>query len=188
MHALVSAIEAKDSYTEQHSKRVTELAMEMAKVMKRTPEEMESIRLCGALHDIGKIGIRDSILKKADGLTDDELAVMKTHPVIGERIVEHLDLTPEERAMVRNHHERWDGTGYPDGLRGAENPALARILAVADAFDAMTSTRAYRSGLPVETTMEDLERNRVTQFDPEAVDALRVVLEQGSLRFRKGSE
>jgi putative nucleotidyltransferase with HDIG domain len=185
MHALVSAIEAKDSYTEQHSKRVTELAMEMAKVMNRTPKEIESLRLCGALHDIGKIGIRDSILKKADMLTDDELAVMKTHPVIGERIVEHLDLTLEERAIVRNHHERWDGTGYPDGLRGTENPLLARILAVADAFDAMTSTRTYRSGLPIESTMQDLERNRVTQFDPEPVDALAVVLEQGILRSPK---
>jgi putative nucleotidyltransferase with HDIG domain len=182
LHALVSAIEAKDYYTEQHSKRVTQLAMEMAKVMHRPPGEIESLRLCGALHDIGKIGIRDSILNKTEMLTDDEIEVMKTHPVIGDRIVEHLGLSPEERAIVRNHHERWDGTGYPDGLRGTENPLLARILAVADAFDAMTSTRTYRSGLPIETTMQDLERNRITQFDPEPVEALGVVLAQGLSR------
>jgi putative nucleotidyltransferase with HDIG domain len=185
LRALVSAIEAKDSYTEQHSKRVTQLAMEMAKVMDRTPEEIESLRLCGALHDIGKIGIRDSILNKTEILTDDEAAVMQTHPVIGDRIVEHLGLSPEERAIVRNHHERWDGTGYPDGLRGTENPLLARILAVADAFDAMTSTRTYRRGLSIDTALEDLERNRVTQFDPEPVEALGAVLAQGLSRSPK---
>ena len=179
LHALVSAIEAKDSYTEQHSKRVTELAMEIAKVMKRSPEEIESLRLCGALHDVGKIGIHDSILNKRGKLTNDEFAIIKTHPVIGERIVKHLGLSPQERAIVRNHHERWDGTGYPDGLRGPDNPVLARILAVADAFDAMTTNRTYRKALSLETTMRDLKRNRATQFDPEPVDALRRLSERG---------
>jgi putative nucleotidyltransferase with HDIG domain len=179
LHALVSAIEAKDSYTEQHSKRVTELAIEIAKVMNRTAEEIEALRLCGTLHDIGKIGIHDSILNKPGKLTDDEFAIIKTHPVIGERIVEHLGLSSQERAIVRNHHERWDGTGYPDGLRGPDNPALARILAVADAFDAMTTDRTYRQALALESAMADLQRNRATQFDPEPVDALRRLSEQG---------
>jgi len=179
LHALVSAIEAKDSYTEQHSKRVTDLAIEIAKVMKRSPEEIESLRLCGALHDIGKIGIHDSILNKPGKLTDDEFAIIKTHPLIGERIVEHLGLSPPERSIVRNHHERWDGGGYPDGLRGPDTPLLARILSVADAFDAMTSNRPYRNALPLEATMRDLQRSRATQFDPEPLDALRHLSEQG---------
>ena len=180
LHALVSAIEAKDSYTEQHSKRVTELAIEIAKVMNRTAEEIESLRLCGALHDIGKIGIHDRILNKPGKLTEEEFAIIKRHPVIGDRIVQHLGLTPQERAIVRNHHERWDGKGYPDGLEGKEIPLLARILTVADVFDAMTSDRTYRSALSPEITLDVLQKNRATQFDPEPLDALLGALQKRS--------
>jgi putative nucleotidyltransferase with HDIG domain len=185
LRSLVSAIEAKDSYTEQHSKRVTDLAIDIAEVMNRTPEEIESLHLCGTLHDIGKIGIKDTILNKPGRLTEEEFAAIKTHPVIGDRIVRHLGLRPEERAIVRNHHERWDGKGYPDGLRGEENPLLARILSVADAFDAMTSDRTYRRALSVEVTKEEFRRNRGSQFDPEPVDALLYLLEKkpGNMPF-----
>jgi putative nucleotidyltransferase with HDIG domain len=181
LHALVSAIEAKDSYTEQHSKRVTQLAIDIARVMGRTSEEIESLRLCGALHDIGKIGIDDRILNKPGKLTEEEFAIIKRHPVIGDRIVQHLGLTPQERAIVRNHHERWDGKGYPDGLEGKETPLLARILTVADVFDAMTSDRTYRNALSPEITLEVLQENRATQFDPEPLDALPGVLQKKSL-------
>jgi len=181
LHALVSAIEAKDSYTEQHSKRVTELAIDIARVMGRTSEEIESLRLCGALHDIGKIGIDDRILNKPGKLTEEEFAIIKRHPVIGDRIVQHLGLTPQERAIVRNHHERWDGKGYPDGLEGKGIPLLARILTVADVFDAMTSDRSYRNALSPEITLEVLQKNRATQFDPEPLDALQGVLQKKSL-------
>lgn len=181
LHALVSAIEAKDSYTEQHSRRVTELSIDLAKVMGRTSEEIESLRLCGALHDIGKIGIHDRILNKPGKLTAEEFAIIKRHPVIGDRIVQHLGLTPQERAIVRNHHERWDGKGYPDGLEGKEIPLLARILTVADVFDAMTSDRTYRNAISPETTLEVLQQNRATQFDPEPLDALQGVLQKKSL-------
>ena len=180
LHALVSAIEAKDSYTEQHSRRVTELAIDIARVMGRTSEEIESLRLCGALHDIGKIGIHDRILNKRGKLTEEEFAVIKRHPVIGDRIVQHLGLTPQERAIVRNHHERWDGKGYPDGLEGEEIPLLARILTVADVFDAMTSDRTYRNALSRGITLEVLWKNRATQFDPEPLDALQRVLQKKS--------
>jgi putative nucleotidyltransferase with HDIG domain len=181
LHALVSAIEAKDSYTEQHSKRVTALAIDIARVMGRTSEEIESLRLCGALHDIGKIGIHDRILNKPGKLTEEEFAIIKRHPVIGDRIVHHLGLTPQERAIVRNHHERWDGKGYPDGLEGKATPLLARILAVADVFDAMTSDRTYRNAISPEITLDVLQKNRATQFDPEPLDALQYVLRRKSL-------
>jgi putative nucleotidyltransferase with HDIG domain len=181
LHALVSAIEAKDSYTEQHSKRVTELAIDIAEVMGRTSEEIESLRLCGALHDIGKIGIDDRILNKPGKLTEEEFAIIKRHPVIGDRIVQHLGLTPQERAIVRNHHERWDGKGYPDGLEGKKIPLLARILTVADVFDAMTSDRTYRSALSPEIALEVLQQNRATQFDPEPLNALQGVLQKKGL-------
>jgi putative nucleotidyltransferase with HDIG domain len=186
LHALVSAIEAKDSYTEQHSKRVTELAIDIAQVMSRTSEEMESLRLCGALHDIGKIGIDDRILNKPGKLTEEEFATIKRHPVIGDRIVQHLGLTPQERAIVRNHHERWDGQGYPDGLEGREIPLLARILAVADVFDAMTSDRTYRKALSPEVVLEVLQQNRATHFDPEPLDALQGILQKNSLPKPRG--
>jgi putative nucleotidyltransferase with HDIG domain len=181
LHALVSAIEAKDAYTEQHSKRVTELAIDIAKVMSRTSEEIESLRLCGALHDIGKIGIDDRILNKPGKLTEEEFAIIKRHPVIGDRIVQHLGLTPQERAIVRNHHERWDGKGYPDGLEGKKIPLLARILTVADVFDAMTSDRTYRNALSPETALEVLQENLATQFDPEPLGALQGVLHKKGL-------
>jgi len=169
--SLVSAIEARDRYTQQHSERVTRLALEIAYELKCHPDELRKLESAGPLHDIGKIGIDDNILKKPGRLTDEEFQVIKTHPIIGVNIVSHLGLDEEELAIIRNHHERWDGMGYPDGLAGRDIPKLARILSVADAFDAMNSDRAYRNRLPFSMCVEQLEKNAGSQFDPEVVEA-----------------
>jgi response regulator RpfG family c-di-GMP phosphodiesterase len=169
--ALVSAIEARDPYTLEHSQRVTQLAVDIAQALGRPYEDFRRLESSGPLHDIGKIGIDDYVLKKPTRLTQEEFMKIKAHPLIGVGIVSPLNLDNEELAIIRNHHERWDGKGYPDGLRGEEIPGLARILSVADAFDAMISDRAYRKALPFEYCLEELAKNRRTQFDAEVVDA-----------------
>ena len=176
--SLVSAIEAKDAYTQQHSTRVTDYAVCIAEAMHRSEEDVETLRSTGPLHDIGKIGIQDHILNKPGRLTDEEFDRIRTHPLIGVNIVSPLGLTDEELAIIRNHHERWDGRGYPDGLAQEDIPELARILAVADAFDAMNSDRAYRSALPLDVCLQELRRNSGTQFDPEVVEAALQVFEK----------
>ena len=174
--SLVSAIEAKDPYTQQHSSRVTEYALKIACNMGYGPEDLQSIESSGPLHDIGKIGINDSILNKPGRLTEEEFKQIKTHPLIGVNIVSPLGLDQEEQAIIRNHHERWDGNGYPDGLKGENIPAPARILAVADAFDAMSSSRAYRDVLPLPVCLQELKDNSGSQFDPQVVKAALPVL------------
>jgi putative nucleotidyltransferase with HDIG domain len=169
--ALVSAIEAKDLYTQQHSERVTQLALKIARKLGCSQEQLRRLEASGPLHDIGKIGIDDHILKKPGKLTDEEFERIKTHTMIGVNIVTPLGLDEEELGVIRNHHERWDGRGYPDGISGNRIPRLARILAVADAFDAMNSNRAYRDALPFQSCMKELRQNRGTQFDPEVLDA-----------------
>jgi putative nucleotidyltransferase with HDIG domain len=177
LRALVGAIEAKDSYTEQHSKRVTALAVAIAEEMNCSQEELAALRFAGHLHDIGKIGIRDNILLKPGRLDKDEYAMVRAHPVIGQSIVRHLGLLPLEQDIIRHHHEAWDGSGYPDGLAGEQIPLLSRILAVADAYDAMTSDRPYRRAKSRRDSVEELTRNRYKQFDGRIVDACLRVLE-----------
>jgi len=174
--ALVSAIEAKDSYTQQHSSRVTEYASKIALRMACDHDDLQRLRSLAPLHDIGKIGVSDNILNKPGRLTDEEFNHIKAHPLIGVNIVSPLGLNPEELAVIRNHHERWDGRGYPDQLKGLEIPRLARILAVADAFDAMNSDRAYRKALPPAVCLEELRNGRGSQFDPDVVAAALDVL------------
>jgi putative nucleotidyltransferase with HDIG domain len=174
--SLVSAIEAKDAYTQQHSSRVTEYAIRIAEKMGCDNEDFHKLKSSGPLHDIGKIGINDSILNKPDRLSQKEFQQIKTHPLIGVNIVSPLGLDPEELAIIRNHHERWDGKGYPDGLGHEHIPRLARILAVADAFDAMNSSRAYRKALPLPVCLQELRRNSGLQFDPQVVQAALSVL------------
>ncbi len=176
--ALVSAIEARDPYTREHSQRVTQLALDIAKALGRPYEDCRRLESSGPLHDIGKIGIDDHVLKKPTRLTEEEFMKIKAHPLIGVSIVSPLNLDNEELAVIRNHHERWDGKGYPDGLTGEKIPQLARILSVADAFDAMNSDRAYRKALPFEYCLEELAKNRGTQFDAEVVDAALHILRQ----------
>ncbi len=171
LKALVQSLEAKDPYTRQHSQRVTEVAVQLAYIMGCTAEEIDAIRFAGHLHDIGKIGIRDQVLLKPGKLTEEEYEIIKQHPVIGEEIISHIGLLPLERAIIRHHHERWDGGGYPDGLSGEDIPKLSRILAVADTFDAMTSCRPYRGAMCSGDAKGEIKRCSGTQFDPEVVEA-----------------
>ncbi len=182
--SLVSTIEARDPYTKDHSQRVTQWAVRIAELMGISQEELDAIKFAGYLHDIGKIGIRDSILMKPTELTQEEEAIIRTHPIIGERIVKPLGLLPLERSVIRHHHEWWDGRGYPDGLKAEEIPLPARILAVADAYDAITSDRVYRRARPSVEALREIERRTGSQFDRKVVLAFREVVlrQQGSPR------
>ncbi len=171
LRSLVSTIEAKDNYTQRHSERVTKISLVIAKEIRCTREEMEIIQFASMLHDIGKIGISDAILQKKGRLTNDEFEIIKQHPVIGARILEPLGMLPHEKAIIRHHHERWDGRGYPDGLKERDIPFLARIVSLADAYDAMTSDRVYRKGLSHEVAIAEVERNAWYQFDGNIVKA-----------------
>jgi putative nucleotidyltransferase with HDIG domain len=183
LKSLVNALEAKDLYTGKHSERVTRYATEAAGILGCTGAQIESMRTVGYLHDIGKIGVRDSILNKPGPLTTEEYEIVKKHPSIGDSIVSELGLVPEERSIIRHHHERWDGKGYPDGLAGEQIPMLARIVSVVDAFDAMTSKRAYRDAMSREEALAELKKNSGEQFDPRALEAfLKVVEKKGRRR------
>ena len=177
LNSLVTTLEAKDPYTHQHSRRVTDYAVMIAQNLGLGEQDLEMLEFAGLLHDIGKIGVREEILTKTGRLTKEEYEAIMQHPVVGEKIVQPLGLSPMERAIIRNHHERIDGRGYPDGLAGEAIPFLARIVGVADAFDAMTSTRSYRQALSSEAALEELETNRGTQFDSKIVDAALVALQ-----------
>jgi HD-GYP domain-containing protein (c-di-GMP phosphodiesterase class II) len=176
--SLAKAVDARDVYTGSHSERVADLAVRVAERMGLSQELVELTRLAASLHDLGKLAIPEEILRKPGPLTDPERLVLERHPQIGYRMLESLGVTPIAE-WVLHHHERWDGMGYPDGLHGEDIPLGARIIFVADAFDAMTNDRVYRSKLSVEAALEELEACAGTQFDPEAVSAL--VLEMSPL-------
>jgi HD-GYP domain-containing protein (c-di-GMP phosphodiesterase class II) len=170
--ALAQAVEMRDRYTGGHTQRVTDYALILAEEMNLSPEDQRIIRIGTPLHDIGKIGIDDSILRKPGRLTETEFELMKTHTTKGAAIIESIpDLLPI-LPIVRNHHEAWNATGYPDRLGGEKIPFLARIVAVADAFDAMTSNRPYRPGLNVDEAMQEIERQAGRQFDPAVAAAI----------------
>lgn len=169
LYAFVKAIEARDPYTEQHSNRVTGIAIAVGKEMGCSPEEIDILNVSGLLHDIGKIGIRDDILLKPGSLTSEEFSVIMDHPAIGARIVGQLGLWGREQVIIRSHHERFDGSGYPDGLKGEAIPQLARILAVADSYDAMASDRAYRRRMEEGRILKIITGASGTQFDPAVV-------------------
>ncbi len=181
LRSLVTTIEAKDIYTRQHSLRVTDLGLNIADMLGCSQEEMEILSFGGILHDIGKIGIRDSVLLKPSRLTPDEYNLVKLHPVIGMRIVEPLGLIEEERDIIHHHHERLDGLGYPDALKGNQISLLARVMGVADAFDAMTSDRPYRVARSVEQSLQELMRGRGRQFDPDVVAAFLECVKHGKI-------
>jgi response regulator RpfG family c-di-GMP phosphodiesterase len=187
LYAFVEAIEARDPYTKQHSSRVAEIALDIGKEMDCSQEELNRLSFSGYLHDIGKIGIRDSILLKPGRLTDEEFEVIKKHPTIGASIIGHLGLMSEEQKVIRHHHERWDGSGYPDGLQGEAIPFLSRILAVADVYDAMASDRAYRKKIADEVIIENIRQNAGTQFDARVVNGFLRVSDRGELLNKKGS-
>ena len=170
IQALAEALEAKDAYTNGHTRRVTEVTAALAREKGLSEEEVAKIRLAGLLHDIGKIGVPEEILQKPSRLTADEFEQISQHSVIGERILRPLIRDREILAMVRHHHERFAGGGYPEGISGEEIPLGSRLMAVADAYDAMTSNRPYRKALSPEEARRQLLQNRGIQFDPEAVD------------------
>ena len=168
--AMANSIDARDPYTKGHSERVTSYAVMIAEELKLSAEELERLRYAGLLHDIGKIRIRDHILHKPGRLTDAEFDEMKKHPEYGVEIMEPVKAFQTILPAMLHHHERYDGRGYPHGLAGTDIPLSARILCVADCFDAMTSDRPYRKGMPVEAAVNELDKNKSSQFDPELVD------------------
>ena len=173
---LLAAIAARDGYTEEHSSEVVELALAIARRLGLEGEELARVESVALLHDIGKIGIPDAILRKPGALTDEEWDVMRQHPVIAERIILSMPTLAHLAGAVRAEHERWDGGGYPDGLAGEAIPVPSRIVLVADAYQAMTSHRPYRPAMSSAEALEELRRNAGAQFWPDAVDAAFAVL------------
>jgi putative nucleotidyltransferase with HDIG domain len=182
LYAFVNAVEARDLYTRQHSSRVTGISIIIGRQMGCSAEQLDILNFAGHLHDIGKIGIRDEILLKPGRLTDEEFEKIKEHPSIGANILKQMGLWEEERRIIRCHHERWDGTGYPDGLKADQIPFLARILSVADVYDAMASDRAYRKRMEEALILKIIHEGAGTQFDPQVVEAFETVYEQGKIR------
>jgi putative nucleotidyltransferase with HDIG domain len=164
--SLASALDARDTYTAGHSQRVSSLACRTAAALGASPEELETIRVGALLHDIGKIGISDLVLQKPGKLTNEEFARIREHPEIGRRILEGVHGFAEHLGAVEFHHENWDGSGYPRGQTGEETPLAARVIHVADAYDAMTSDRPYRRGMSNEQALAHILRNAGSQFDP----------------------
>jgi len=181
LYAFVNAVEARDLYTRQHSNRVTGISLILGKALGCTGEELDILNFAGHLHDIGKIGIRDDILLKPGRLTSQEFEKIKEHPAIGANILEQLGMWEKERQIIRCHHERFDGTGYPDGLKRKQIPFLARILSVADVYDAMASDRAYRKRMEEERILKVIDEGAGTQFDPDVVAAFKHVYNQGTI-------
>ena len=177
-----NALDAKDPYTEGHSERVSAYSTHLARELGLSEEEIDNIRLVALLHDIGKIGVPDSVLKKPGRLTDEEFGMMKLHTVVGSEIIKDINSIPGVVIGARYHHERYDGHGYPDGLKGEEIPFIARIIAVADAFDAMTSNRIYRKHLSTEQVLSELEKGAGSQFDPQIANLLVDMLKSGAIK------
>jgi putative nucleotidyltransferase with HDIG domain len=181
LYAFVKAVEARDLYTKQHSSRVTGLSLILGQHLGCSKEELDTLNFAGHLHDIGKIGIRDDILLKPGRLTSEEFEKIKDHPVIGANILEQLGLWEQERQIIRCHHERFDGSGYPDGIKSRKIPFLARILSVADVYDAMASDRAYRKKMDDDVIIKIINDGDGTQFDPEVVAAFNKVYKEGKI-------
>ena len=178
VEALAASVDAKDRYTHGHSSRVAAYAREIAKRAGFSQSQQDSIYMMGLLHDVGKIGIQDAIINKNGKLNDEEYAQIKTHPMVGYNILKKITDYPELMIGARYHHERYDGRGYPDGLAGEAIPEVARIIAVADTYDAMTSNRSYRSQMPQEKVRAEIERCRGSQFDPVFADIMLAMIDE----------
>ncbi|RMD62111.1 MAG: HD-GYP domain-containing protein [Planctomycetota bacterium] len=170
LEALTAAIDAKDPYTRGHSQRVAHLSMRLAMAMGLDEHTVERLRIAGLVHDIGKIGVPEAVLQKPGRLTDEEFRLIKLHPEIGQRILKDIPQMEDVLPAVLHHHERWDGGGYPEGLKREQIPLYARVVALADAFDAMRSTRTYRKSKRRSDVLDEIRRNAGVQFDPDLVD------------------
>ncbi|HEV2076064.1 MAG TPA: HD domain-containing phosphohydrolase, partial [Thermoleophilaceae bacterium] len=180
VHALVAALEARDHYTGEHSRTVVRLATTVGERLGLSAEELAEVEQVAILHDVGKVGIPDAVLQKRGPLTPEEWELMRHHPVVGERVVGSTESLAHLGPAVRAEHERFDGTGYPDGLCGEEIPIASRITLACDAYHAMTSDRPYRRALPDAEARRELEANAGTQFDPLVIRTLLEVLEGGA--------
>ncbi|MDO4537978.1 MAG: HD domain-containing protein, partial [Coriobacteriales bacterium] len=178
VQALAEAIDAKDSYTNGHSSRVALYSKEIARRYGYSEKQQDDIYMMGLLHDVGKIGIPNSVINKPGRLTDEEYDIIKRHPVLGARILKRVEEMPKLSIGARWHHERYDGKGYPDGLKGEEILEEARIIAVADAYDAMTSRRSYRDALSQEYVRSEIEGGKGTQFDPVFADIMLQMIDE----------
>jgi putative nucleotidyltransferase with HDIG domain len=170
VYALAATVDAKDSYTYGHSRKVSEYSVAVSEKMNLPQERVDTIRAASLLHDIGKVGVPDSILNKKDPLSNEEWKPIKGHPELGVEILRHVIDLVNCLPAIRHHHEHYDGSGYPTGLKGEQIPIEARILSVADAYDAMTSPRPYREQLSMEEALKELRRCIGTQFDPKIVE------------------
>ena len=178
MEALAHTIDAKDEYTKGHSVRVAKYSRMLAEKLGLTDEDCESVYYMALLHDIGKIGVPNEIINSKSKMTDEEYAIMKTHPAIGSDILEEIKSRPDLMIGARWHHERYDGKGYPDGKAGEDIPFFARIISVADSYDAMTSNRSYRNYLPQDVVRSEIEKNCGTQFDPNIAKCMISVIDE----------
>ena len=183
IRALAAAIDAKDPYTKGHSERVAKMSVALAQELNLPGRDIENIEFTALLHDVGKIGIADSILGKNSRLTDEEYDKIKEHPLMGAKIIEPVDFLKNSSKAIYYHHEKYDGKGYPEGLKSEEIPILARIIAVADAYDAMGSDRPYRKKLNMDEILKELKDQCGKQFDPEVVKALISILDRRKRRI-----
>lgn len=178
VETMAEAVDAKDTYTHGHSRRVAEYSKEIARRYGYTEKRCNDIYMMALLHDVGKIGVPDAVINKPGRLTEDEFALIKEHPAKGARILKNIKEMPELVIGVRWHHERYDGNGYPDGLSGKDIPEEARIIAVADAYDAMSSYRSYRNVLPQEKVRGEIHGGRGKQFDPTFADIMLAMMDE----------
>jgi putative nucleotidyltransferase with HDIG domain len=181
IRTLAAAIDAKDPYTRGHSERVSSYSMAISRHLGLNQEEVFRVHIAAILHDVGKLGIRESILNKPGGLSDEEFEVMRQHPSIGAQIMSPIRMLKDIIPGIRNHHETWDGTGYPDHLSGEEIPMVARIIGVADTFDAMTTTRPYQQAMTLDYVLQKMRSMSGSRFDPVVVEAFIAAVEAGDI-------
>jgi putative nucleotidyltransferase with HDIG domain len=186
--AFSEALEARDQYTAGHSRRVMEYSKSIGQRMKFTEHDIEQLKKSALLHDIGKIGIPDIVLHKQSKLTNEEYAIIKSHSEIGATILKYIKSFKNLVPVVFHHHERFDGRGYPHGIKGTAIPLHARVIAIADTFDAMTSNRAYRKALPFKTALSELRRNKGIQFDPDIANVFIEILQESPYYFTRFRE
>lgn len=185
IEALAAAVDARDAYTAGHSRRVADLSVALARAAGHDDAFCKTLRLAALFHDVGKIGVPDAILRKPGGLTDEEFAQMKQHPVIGaDQLLPRVPFLREHLPGIRHHHERWDGRGYPDGLAGEAIPYIARLLSIADAYDATTSNRVYRQALLHDDVIRIMSTGSGIQWDPKLME---IWLEYLQERGRQGN-